>query len=58
MPHITVSLAEGSKASNTKNLEFKLLDKPIKVIGKFGYWIKDEDREYISYEPYFNSKIR
>lgn len=52
VPHITVSLAEGAKASNTKNLDFKPLEKPIKLVGKFGYWIKDEDNEYLSFEPY------
>lgn len=52
VPHITVSLAEGAKASNAKNLDFKPLEKPIKLVGKFGYWIKDEDNEYLSFEPY------
>lgn len=57
-PHITASLAEGAKASNTKNLNFKPLEKPIKLIGKFGYWIKDENIEYLSYEPYTKGKVR
>lgn len=52
IPHITASLAEGAKASNTKNLIFKPLEKPIKLIGKFGYWIKDNNNEYLSYEPF------
>ncbi len=43
--HITVSLAEGAKASNTKNLNFKPLEKPVKLIGRFGYWIKGENEE-------------
>jgi len=46
IPHITASLAKGAKASNTKNLNFKPLEKPVKLIGKFGYWIKDENTEY------------
>ena len=58
VPHITTSLAEGAKASNTKNLSFKPLEKPIKLIGRFGYWIKDENNEYLSYEPYLKSKTR
>ena len=58
VPHITASLAEGAKASNTKNLDFKPLEKPIKLIGKFGYWIKDENNEYLSFEPYAKSKSR
>ena len=57
-PHITASLAEGAKASNTKNLNFKPLEKPIKLIGKFGYWIKDGNVEYLSYEPYTKGKVR
>ena len=36
VPHITASLSEGAKASNTKNLKFKPLEKPIKIVGKFG----------------------
>lgn len=58
VPHITASLAEGAKASNTKNLDFKPLEKPIKLIGRFGYWIKDENNEYLSFEPYAKKKSR
>jgi len=58
VPHITASLAEGAKASNTKNLSFKLLEKPVMLVGKFGYWIKEENEEYLSYEPYSKRKIR
>lgn len=57
VPHITASLSEGAKASNTKNLSFKPLEKPVKLIGRFGYWIKGEIEEYLSYEPYFKNKI-
>ena len=57
-PHITASLAEGAKASNTKNLNFIPLEKPIKLVGRFGFWIKGENEEYLSYEPYHKSKIR
>ena len=52
IPHITTSLAKGAKAKDTKNLNFKPLLNPYKIKGKFGYWIKDGDHEYISYEPY------
>lgn len=52
IPHITSSLAEEAKAMNTKNLDFKPLEKPVKLMGRFGYWIKEGNREYISYEPY------
>ena len=58
VPHITASLSEGAKASNTKNLDFKPLKKPIRIEGKFGYWIKDENGEYVSYEPISKSKTR
>lgn len=52
IPHITASLNEGAKASNTKNLSFEPLDTPYIVRGKFGYWIKKENTEYISYDKY------
>lgn len=51
-PHITASLSHDAKASNTKNLKFKPLEKPIKIKGTFGYWIKDNNSEYLSYKPY------
>ena len=51
-PHITTSLKEGAKATDTKNLDFKPLKNPIKLIGRFGFWIKNENSEYVSYEPY------
>ena len=57
-PHITASLAENAKASNTKDLIFTPLEKPIKITGRFGYWIKDENTEYLSYEPYFNKNLK
>ena len=57
VPHITASLSEGAKASKTKNLSFVPLDKPIPIKGKFGYWIKEEDKEYVSYEPYNKEKV-
>lgn len=55
-PHITASLAEEAKASRTKDLDFKPLPTPIKITGRFGYWIKDGTKEYISYEPYLVNK--
>ena len=56
VPHITTSLSKGAKAVNTANLEFKKLKKPIKVTGKFGYWLIDEKDAYISFEQYEISK--
>ena len=58
VPHITASLKEGAKASNTKNLKFEKLSKPVKVTGKFGFWIKEEDKGYLSYKPYLPKKCR
>ena len=58
VPHITASLSEEAKPSNTKNLKFKPLAKPIKIKGKFGYWIKEENKEYLSYDIYSKNKIR
>ena len=52
LPHITASLAEGAKASNTKDLHFKRLERPIPIRGRFGFWIKEEGKEYLSFEPY------
>lgn len=51
IPHITVSLGENAKAYDTKNLKFKPIS-PIKIIGKFGYWIKENNQEYVSFHPY------
>ncbi len=52
VPHITVSLSEGASANDSKNLDFKEIDKPVKVRGRFGYYIKEDDKEYVSFEPY------
>ena len=52
IPHITVSLAENAKAANTKNLDFKKLERPIRVTGTFGYCIRDKGKERISFNPY------
>lgn len=56
IPHITASLTEDSKSSDTKNLKFVHFDKPISIKGKFGYWIKDNGYEYISYNIFKNTK--
>lgn len=51
-PHITVSLSQGAKSLNTKNLKFDRLPKPYKIKGRFGYWIKKENSGHISYSLY------
>ena len=56
-PHITASLQNGANAANTKDLKFIPLNNPIKITGRFGYWIKEEDKEYVSYEPYKINKV-
>lgn len=56
IPHITASLAVGAKASNTKNLKFEKLSNPYVVKGRFGYWIKEDNHEYLSFEKYKMSK--
>ena len=50
--HITASIVTNGKAANTSKLIFKELDNPIKIKGKFGYWIIKEDKEYLSYKKY------
>ena len=59
-PHITASLAVGAKALNTKNLKFEKLSIPYVVKGRFGYWIKEDNNEYLSFEKYklFSIKSR
>ena len=54
IPHVTASLSEGAKAVNTKNLEFIPLEKPIKIVGKFGLRIKENNVEYLSYDNQIN----
>ena len=58
VPHITTSIKEGEKASNTMYLDFKPLKEKVKVTGKFGYWIKDAENEYLSYEPFIKTKTK
>ena len=48
-PHITVSVIKDTKPYFTKNLHFIDLPEKVKVVGKFGYWIKEKDKEYLSY---------
>jgi hypothetical protein len=50
VPHITVSLAKGARANDTKNLDFRPLDTPIKVKCRFGYHIRDYKGERVSFE--------
>ena len=56
-PHITVSLSEDAIPMATKDLNFLPLEKPIKLTGKFGFYIKEKDKEYISFEPYTQNNL-
>ena len=49
-PHITVSLSDNGKAINSRYLTYVKLKEPITIKGTFGYWIKNEGKEY----PLFN----
>lgn len=51
-PHITASLSEEAEAVNTKNLDFKKLPQKYTVKGRFGFWIEDDDKEYLSFKKY------
>ena len=50
IPHITASLSDDAEAVNTKNLKFNKLPQKYKIKGRFGFWIEDDDKEYISYK--------
>lgn len=51
-PHLTASISDNGKAKDTHNLKFTPLKEKIKITGKFGYWIKEDNgEEYLSYEP-------
>lgn len=52
VPHITVSLGEDASAKNTKDLTFVSLKNPVKLVGRFGYWIKENGLEYLSFDKY------
>lgn len=51
-PHITASLSEEAEAVNTKKLDFKKLPQKYTVKGRFGFWIEDDDKEYLSFKKY------
>ncbi len=54
IPHITLSISNDSKNRYTKDLNFKKLDKPVVVKGRFGYCIEkvpdDKTSRYITFE--------
>ena len=54
VPHITVFLSEGVSANDSKGLDFKVLNEFFKTREKFCYFIKDNGKEYISFETYID----
>ncbi len=54
IPHMTLSIAENSKNRYTRDLDFKTLDEPIEITGRFGYLIEevpeDKTSRYITFE--------
>lgn len=51
-PHITTSLAPGAKPMKTKDLDFVQFEKPVKIKGKFGYWVKNGYKQYLMYKEF------
>ncbi len=56
--HITISLAKGARAVDTKNLEFSPLYRPFVLRGRFGYYISEGKEQYVSYDKYFKSNVK
>jgi hypothetical protein len=50
VPHITASLSENADSDKTNDLVFLPLLDEIKIIGKFGCLIRENDSEYVSYD--------
>lgn len=48
-PHITASLSDNAFSDKTSDLLFIPLEREIKIIGKFGCYIRENDSEYVSY---------
>ena len=51
-PHITASISNNGKSKDTCKLKFTPLKEKIKITGRFGYWIKEENKEYVTFNPY------
>ncbi len=54
IPHMTLSIAKDAQNRYTRDLDFKMLDNPIEVKGKFGYCIEkipnDKTSRYITFQ--------
>lgn len=58
VPHITASLGCDASAVKTKNLDFIPLQKPVRLVGRFGYCIKEDGNDYLSFDKYNKGKTR
>lgn len=58
VPHITASLGCDTSAVKTKNLNFILLQRPVRLVGRFALWIKEDGNEYLSFDKYNKEKVR
>lgn len=51
-PHITASISNNGKSKDTCKLKFTPLKEKVKITGRFGYWIKEENKEYVTFNTY------
>ena len=52
-PHLTASISKNGKSKDTCKLKFTPLISKVKITGRFGYWIKEDNGdEYVSFEPH------
>ena len=49
-PHLTSSISDNGKSKDTCKLKFTPLKEKVKITGRFGYWIKEDTKEYVSFE--------
>lgn len=53
LPHVTCSLCVDGESEDSKNIVFSYFEEYIKIIGRFGYYIKDENgKAYVSYDKF------
>lgn len=50
VPHITTSLSKTGKAINTANLKFEDIEESVVIKGKFGAFVVENNKRYISFE--------
>ena len=54
LPHITCSRIINGESENTKTLVFEYFDKPVKVKCRFGFFVKELDKSYVSYKKFYS----